>query len=138
MKNNDLMTIMAQAFYGNRTVTSICPEEFDAFMLGYLNFQMFEKMRDREKIDRTIIRLPGTENLVLVYNKYQEEESLKDLQDFIKKIHESRQRFNPTAVIPELGIVLFSRCVVCRTNNAGELISIEKGDDVTAVKYLTA
>ena len=73
MKKNDNMAILIQHFYGNRTVTFISPDDFDAIMLGHLDTKLFEKTRDREKIDRTIIKIPDTENLVLVYNKYQEE-----------------------------------------------------------------
>ena len=138
MRNNDLMTIMVQGFYGNRTVTEIRPESFDAFMLGYQDAEDFEKMGRKKDIDRTIIPVPGTENVVLVYNKYQEEETLNRLQDFIQKIHRTESRFNPTAVIPESGVVLYSRCIACRINEAGELTSLEKDDCPAVVKYLTA
>ena len=108
------------------------------YMLGYLNHELFEKSRahHNEKIDRTIVRLPGTENLVLVYNKYQEEEALNSLQEFIQELRMTDSRYNPTAVIPELGLVLYSRCIVCRMNENGELSGIEAGDTEKAVKYL--
>lgn len=138
MKNNDQMAILAQGFYGNRTVTFIDSGDFDAMLLGYLDAGLFNKMRDKGKIDRTIIRLPDTENLVLVYNRYSEEERLKELQIFIQKIHENKFRFNPTVVIPEMGIVLYSRCFVCRINENGELISLKEEDCPKVMKYLTA
>ena len=69
MKNNDLMRIMVQGFYGNRSATKIRPEDFDSFMLGYQDAYM----SDNEKIDRTIISVPGSEHIVLVYNRYEEE-----------------------------------------------------------------
>lgn len=138
MKNTDLMTIVVQGFYGNRTATQIKSEEFDAIMLGYLDLESFESFRDKEKIDRTSIRLPGKENLVLVYNKYEEENALIELQEFIQKVHITRARFNPTAVVPEKGIVLFSRCIACRINDAGEFVSLEDGDYQKVEKYLTA
>ena len=34
---NNLIRIIAQAFYGNRTITEIRPEEMDSFILGYLD-----------------------------------------------------------------------------------------------------
>ena len=138
MKKNDNMAILIQHFYGNRTVTFISPDDFDAIMLGHLDTKLFDKTRDREKIDRTIIRIPDTENLVLVYNKYQEEECLKKLQQFIQEIYECKNRFNPSAVIPEKGIVLYSRCIVCRINEDGALVSLEQEDCPKVVKYLTA
>ena len=138
MKKNDNMAILIQHFYGNRTVTFISPDDFDAIMLGHLDTQLFEKTRDREKIDRTIIRIPDTENLVLVYNKYQEEECLNKLQQFIQDINKCKHRFNPSAVIPEKGIVLYSRCIVCRIDEDGALVSLEQEDCPKVVKYLTA
>ena len=138
MKKNDQITILIQQFYGNRTVTFINPDEFDAIMLGCLDKKWFEERHDREKIDRTIIRVPDTENVVLVYNKYQEEERLKKLQHYIQEVYKHRDRFNPSAVIPEMGIVLYSRCIACRINEDGALISLEKEDYPKVVQYLTA
>ena len=138
MKKNDQIAILIQHFYGNRTVTFINPDEFDAIMLGCLDKKWFEERHDREKIDRTIIRVPDTDNVVLVYNKYQEEERLKELQHFIQEVYKNRYRFNPSAVIPEMGIVLYSRCIACRINEDGALISLEEEDCPKVVKYLTA
>lgn len=138
MKQNDLIAIVIQHFYGNRTTTFISPDEFDAIMLSCLDTKLFDKMHDPEKIDRTIIRVPDTDNVVLVYNKYQEEERLKELQRFIQEIHKHRDRFNPSAVIPEMGIVLYSRCIACRIKEDGSLISLEEEDCPKVVKYLTA
>ena len=132
------MTILIQHFYGNRTTTYISPDDFDAIMLGCLDKKLFEERHDQEKIDRTVIRVPDTENVVLVYNKYQEEKRLKELQHFIQEVYKNRYRFNPSAVIPEMGIVLFSRCIACRINEDGALISLEKEDYPKVVQYLTA
>ena len=138
MKKNDEMAILIQHFYGNRTVTFIDPDKFDAIMLGDLDAKKIEETHDRKKIDRTIIRIPDTENLVLVYNKYQEEEHLKELQHFIQEVYKRKDRFNPSAVIPEKGIVLYSRCIACRINEDGALVSLEEEDCPKVVKYLTA
>ena len=138
MKKNDNMAILIQHFYGNRTVTFISLDDFDAIMLGHLDTKLFDKTRDREKIDRTIIRIPDTENLVLVYNKYQEEECLNKLQQFIQDTNKCKHRFDPSAVIPEKGIVLYSRCIACRIDEDGTLVSLEQEDCPKVVKYLTA
>lgn len=66
----DYLVILAQAFYGNRTMTEIRPENMDRFILGYLD----SSLEICEPIDRTVVRIPGSDNLVLVYNKYQEDE----------------------------------------------------------------
>ena len=117
------ITIIAQAFYGNRTRTEINPDKIDAFILGHLDNRVFEG----EKIDRSIIKIPGTDNLVLVYNKYEEEGAGNPVHGYKPK---------PLAVIPEMDIRIFSRCIVCRMNNGGELESLEPEDLGKFVRYL--
>ena len=70
---NEHISIISQAFYGNRTGTEIRRENIDRFILGYQT----DDFDVTEAIDRTVIHLPGSDNLVLVYNKHQEEERLK-------------------------------------------------------------
>lgn len=138
MNKEKQMTIIAQGLYGNRMMTSIDPEHFDALMLGYLDMGAYEFMRNEEKIDRTIIRVPDTENLVLVYNRFREEKRLRSLQEFIQTVKVDKfTRFNPSAVIPEKGIVLYSRCIACRITEEGELVSVEQGDYEKVCRYLT-
>lgn len=132
-KNNNI-TIMVQGFYGNRTVTEIDMGNFDAFMLGHLDSSHFNP--EKEKVDRSVIKIPNTENFVLVYNKYSEKESLDDLCKFIQELRRDDSRFNPSAVIPELGVVLYSRCIICRMGDAGDFISMEKEDYGKVKKYL--
>jgi hypothetical protein len=138
MNKEKKMTIIAQGLYGNRMMTSIDPEHFDALMLGYLDMDAYESMRNEEKVDRTIIRVPDTENLVLVYNRFREEKRLRSLQEFIQTVRINKfDRFNPSAVIPEKGIVLYSRCIACRITEEGELVSVEQGDYEKVCRYLT-
>ena len=138
MNKEKKMAIIAQGLYGNRMMTSIDPEHFDALMLGYLDMGAYEFMRNKEKIDRTIIRVPDTENLVLVYNRFREEKRLRSLQEFIQTVRINKfDRFNPSAVIPEKGIVLYSRCIACRITEEGELVSVEQGDYEKVCRYLT-
>jgi hypothetical protein len=138
MNKEKKMAIIAQGLYGNRMMTSIDPEHFDALMLGYLDMGAYESMRNEEKIDRTIIRVPDTENLVLVYNRFREEKRLRSLQEFIQTVRINKfDRFNPSAVIPEKGIVLYSRCIACRITEEGELVSVEQGDYEKVCRYLT-
>ena len=60
METNKIL-IIAQAFYGNRTETSILSEDIDKFILGYSG-----DIKLTEKIDRTVIKIPHTDNLVLI------------------------------------------------------------------------
>jgi len=115
---NKKITVIAQAFYGNKTKTEINLEKLDHFILGYLD----DSIGVTEPIDRTIIKIPNTNNIVLVYNKYQEEEL--------------SHKVKPLAVIPESNIKIYSRCIVCRMNKNGELDSLEYEDLDKFMMYL--
>ena len=123
IRSGKLLTILTQAFYGNRTVTGITPDMIDSFILGFLNSEMAKGMIKPEDIDRTIVRIPDTEKLVLIYNRYQDEKHKK---------YGGRM----TANIPELGLELNSRCIVCRMNDDGSFSSIRKEDFGKVMKYL--
>ena len=101
---NELICIISQAFYGNRTGTEIRRENIDRFILGYQT----DDFDVTEAIDRTVIHLPGSNNLVLVYNKYQEEERLKVKE---RALREDNYIVKPLASIPELNLDIYSRCV---------------------------
>lgn len=125
----ELITIMTQAFYGNRTCTEIHPEDIDRFILGYLD----DSLKMDEPIDRTIIKLPNTDNLVLIYNKYQEEESLCEKERYYQ---EKKYVFKPLALIPELNLEIYSRCIVCRMDEQGNLQSLQNDDYKKFIHYL--
>ncbi len=86
-----------------------------------------------KRIDRTIIKLPGTDNVVLIYNKYEEERSLKRKEKLLK---EKGYHLKPLAVIPETGVELFSRCAACRMDPDGNLQSLQGEDYELLWKYL--
>lgn len=115
MVNNKLL-VVAQAFYGNRTETSVKLENLDRFILGYID----NNIPVTEKINRTIINIPNTD-FVIVYNKYEEEKNRK---------------VKPLVSIPELNMKIYSRCIVCRINENGELESLVSGDYNKIKKYL--
>ena len=125
----DRLIILAQAFYGNRTMTEIRPEDMDRFVLGYLD----SSLEISEPIDRTVVRIPGSDSLVLVYNKYQEEKRLKEKERLLK---EENYELKPLAVIPELGLKLYSRCIALRMTDNGEFASLQDEDGVFIEKYL--
>lgn len=125
----DLLTIISQAFYGNRTMTEIRPEDMDRFVLGYLD----SSLEISEPIDRTVVRIPGSDSLVLVYNRYQEEERLKEGE---KLLREENYEIKPLAVIPEINLTLYSRCIALRMNEDGSFASLQEGDSRILVKYL--
>ena len=125
----DLLTIISQAFYGNRTMTEIRPDEIDRFILGYLD----SSLTVSEQIDRTIVHIPGSDNLVLVYNRYQEEQRLEEGE---KLLREENYEIKPLAVIPEIGLTLFSRCIALRMTGDGNFASLRDGDSRILLKYL--
>ena len=104
-------------------------DHIDRFILGYLD----NTLPVTEAIDRTIVHLPGSDSLVLIYNKYEEEESKK-----LKKRawDEAKYVIKPLASIPEMGLVIYSRCIACRMNAAGEFQSVENEDFEILEKYL--
>ena len=115
---NKQINIVAQAFYGNRVGTEIKVNDMDRFILGYLD----SSLPVTEKIDRTIIKIPNEDGIVIVYNKYEEEEELN-----------SGHELNPLAVIDDIKI--YSRCIACRINNDGEFESLRADDYEEVVKY---
>lgn len=127
--NSEPLTIITQAFYGNRTITQIYPENMDRFILGYLT----DDFDIPEPIDRSIVRVPGSDNLVLVYNKYKEEEYRREKD---REFREEKYVWKPLAVIPELGFELYSRCIGLRMNKDGSFASLQRGDDIIICKYL--
>ena len=122
--------VMIQAMYGNRTGMYIDPEDMDRLILGYLSDTL---SIDKERIDRTIVRIPGSDNLVLVYNKHHEEEIIEKRTSAYEKSGYVRK---PLATIPELDLTLYSRCLVCRMNEDGTFASLEKEDFEKVNNYL--
>lgn len=124
--NNNLIRVIAQNFYGNRTVTEIKPENIDWFILGWTGnsgIEIGKKLGDDKKIAREVVKIPET-NCVLVYNPIMEKEDKENLN-------------KPVASIPEIGIEIYSRCFVCRLGNDGELESITNEDCDEIMKYLS-
>jgi hypothetical protein len=126
--SNNLISIVTQAFYGNRTGTEIKAENVDRFILGSLDDFPIDY-----PIDRTVVKLPNMDNIVLIYNKYKEEER-RELKERVLK--EENYVLKPLAVIPEENIEIYSRCIVCRMSENGELESLREGDYEKFVKYL--
>ena len=129
MTNNETIFIISQAFYGNRTGTEIRRENIDRFILGYQT----DDFDVTEPIDRTIIHLPGSDNLVLIYNKYQEVERLEVKE---RALREDNYILKPLASIPELNLDIYSRCIVCRMNADRVFESLGEGDYEIWGRYL--
>lgn len=127
-KRKEMIEIVTQAFYGNRVVTEVNKNNVDSFIIGSMdnNIPLYKN------IDRTIINLPNEDNIVIIYNKHEEERWLKNKEEALK---EKNRILKPLAIIPELNIELYSRCIACRIDENGELASIENGDYEKIIKY---
>lgn len=119
------LRIVVQGIYGNRITTYIKHEHFDNVMLGHLDNTT--SLLKSDKVDRTIIEIPNTENIVLVYNKYKEAEVLQKKEKY---------NIKPSAYIPEKNIELYSRCIVCRLNEDKTFASLTNEDYDKFMKYL--
>ena len=123
-KANEMITVMAQAFYGNRTITEVFADEIDMFLLGWLDSKLYKKYTKPEDIKRIVVKIPKNDNLVLVYNQVEEDENVAD-------------HILETACIPEIGLTLHSRCFVCRIDENGNFKSLEDGDIDKFINYLS-
>lgn len=123
-KNNNLIKVIAQAFYGNRVATEIAEDAFDNFILGNLD----NVIGKGEKFDRTIVRIPNDDNLVIIYNKYQEAEQIEYLK-------EHNYDMNALAYIPNKNLNIYSRCVACRMDADGNIESVQNGDYAKIIQY---
>lgn len=126
MKNEKrIIYVLAQALYGNRTIIDTDTEHFDALLLGYLNYDLFDE--SNEKIDRTIVHLPNDKRgkVVVVYNKYQEEEKIVNNK---RHFEEGGYVSKPLCSIPELNLEIYSRCFLCRIDDNGDLQSVQPED----------
>ena len=100
---------------------------------GVKKILMDDSISRDEETDRTVVRVPDSENLVIVYNRCEEERRL----DYKRQcLAEDGYELKPLAVIPEQGIILYSRCIGCRMNINGELESLEEGDFALFMDYL--
>lgn len=113
--------IIIQHFYGNKTYTEIDVDRIDTILQGIIDSSI---VKPKYEFDRTIVHIPNTDNLILVYNKYQEDDMRKRYTDY------------KSAYIPEIDLTLYSRCFVCRMVN-GEFESILPEDASKFMKYLS-
>lgn len=127
--NKNLLTIVSQAFYGNRTGTEIYEEDIDRFILGYQS----NDLPVTEQINRTIIHVPNADNIVIIYNKYEEKEKRELKEELFKN---KGHILEPLAIIPEKNIKLYSRCIVCRMDENGAFESLHEEDYEKFMKYL--
>ena len=103
------------------SIVTMQREAIDYFVVGYTGIP--KRLFAYDKIDRSIVNLPDTKNLVLIYNKYQEEET-KD------------NKTKPLVFIKENNTMIYSCCIVCRMDDNGNVSSITQDEYNIIEKYL--
>lgn len=121
-KQDDKICIVAQCFYGNRTGLEIKRNDVDSFLLGYTS--SVDLSLTGETVDRKIIKVPGAENIVIVYDQNQENECIAE--GCTKSVS-----FRISAIDFEI----HTRCFACRVDDNGELQSLENGDGEKFIEY---
>lgn len=134
-KRKNLIFIVSQFYYGNRTGTEVRRDDVDYFLRGICPSPYRDELTKEDKdfialyekeepVDRQYIRVPKDENIVIVYDRTQEEKALREGRtDYI------------SCSIPELGITLYTRCFACRIDENGVLQSLEDGDGEKYIDY---
>ncbi len=139
MKNN--IFIIAQQFYGNRTGTEIRKEEADFFIHGILANEI--SYHKDVVFDRKTVKVPGTDNLVIVYDQGIEDEyvNVRFPEYYAEENEEYREFWGEdikmivSCKIPEIGFEIHTRCFACRIDKNGELCSLEDGDCEKFIQY---
>ena len=78
------------------------------------------------------MKVPETENVVIVYDRIEEEQTARHL----RKAAEEDCRPERPAEISENNIKIYSRFIVCRMNEEGAFEGIHPEDGKTLRKYL--
>lgn len=138
---NDSIFIVSQQFYGNRTGFDIHRDEVDFFLKGILAPELFPG--EDKTVDRTIVKVPGDDNVVIVYDQNQGNAyvNVKFPEQYAKYGKEYKARTGRemtmyvSCEIPEIGFKIHTRCFACRMDKNGELQSLENGDGEKFVAY---
>ena len=141
MKKNDRIFIVAQQFYGNRTGTEINREDINFFLEGILSPELFPD--EDNTVDRRIIRVPNTDNIVIVYDQNQEDYyvNVKFPKHYARNAEKYKEQtggeftMQVSCKIPELDFEIHTRCFACRIDENGEFQSLENGDGEKFTQY---
>lgn len=135
-RRKDCISIITQCFYGNRTGTEIHRDHVKDFIDGWVDPQ---PGRDFSHVELKTIPVPGSENIVIVYDQTQENERLHS--ELAQQAEERRKEFGEypryyvTCSIPEIGVELHTRCFACRIDENGVFQSLEDGDEEQFIDF---
>ena len=115
---------------GKWEITNVAKKWLDINLLKYPSM-----IAEKDcKLDRSMIRIPGTQNLYVLYNKYYEQEQL-DILSGIKDVR-WKDEVVPVFRIPEENVVLHCHCIICRMDANMEPESLQEGDEALFSRYL--
>lgn len=137
------ISVIAQYFYGNITSTEVNRENIDFFLKGILSPELF--VGADKTVDRKIVRIPDSDNVVIVYDQNQEDKyiNVKFPENYAKFGKEYKEKYGTEMTmqvscdIPEIGFKIHTRCFACRIDENGELQSILPEDYEKIMRYLT-
>jgi hypothetical protein len=141
-KKNNTIFIITQHFYGNRTGTEVDRNEVDYFLRGEISREHF-RPEDIQNVDRKFVCVPGSENIVIVYDQTQEDAYVnvefpeiyaRDGADYLERWGEEL-KMHVSCEIPEIGFKIHTRCFACRVDEEGVLKSLEKDDYKQFIDY---
>ena len=138
----DIISVIAQQFYGNRTGTEVNRDEVGYFLRGCLSREIF-KFEDLSNMDRRVVRVPGSEDIVIVYDQTQEDEYVN--VEFPAMYERSAEWYRNgtgremtmqvSCEIPEIGFKIHTRCFACRMDENGVLQSLQDDDYKHFIHY---
>ena len=132
--------VVAQQFYGNRTLTEIRREDVDYFLRGHFDVKTTDVIQN---VVRKIVPVPGSNGIVVVFDQTQEDEYVNVCfpELYADKGAEYMARWGEelqmqiSCRIPEMSIEIHTRCFACRIEDNGVLQSLESGDEKVFMKY---
>lgn len=143
---NNTIAIITQAFYGNRTGTTIKAQNVKKFLLGYVDDDLSTSPGELESMNVEYILVPNSDNIAIVYDKHAEDEYInvsfpetyeRDGAEYLARWGEELKP-HITCEIPEFNFKLYTRCFACRINECGELQSLQENDYLKFIDFFPA
>lgn len=140
-RRKDLISIVTQHFYGNRTGTEIRRDRADHFLRGYIDNSYGPEVI--EDAVRKTVRVPGSEHIVIVYDQTEEDQyvNVEFPELYARNGAKYREHtgkeltMTVSCEIPEIGFKIHTRCFACRIDENGVLQSLEAGDEEKFIHY---
>ncbi len=140
----ELLMYIAQTIYGNQMFPEIPEDQIDEVLEKGATSRCVDLpfvTNDGIDIDQllqdlTFVRLPNTDDLVLIYSEIKEKETRKYFRAMKEKGKLNPNWDKPLADIPEIGLKLYSCFMVLHMTENGEVYSLEDGEAEKIMKYM--